>query len=268
MDVNAPSRRRGIPRSTLTGRARTAFGILLLVCWLAGSVLGWAAVPREIDLGRLQDDLGNGRVTSWALASTTNSDGPQLVFRGWTTFRPPPAGTDGQDRSGSLPPDSAAGPDGDVPSDLVLVYRVDTAVGAVRYVDLWGEAEAQRMVAQVRGSTATAEAPRTFSPSRWALTPSFLAFGLALAWVVFGPRPTRGTRWAWGIWTAGLVFGLGVVALAVLEVLRPRLRPYPQDRDRVRGIVAFCSTVVVGLPVALLLWALRSIAGDVLVPGF
>ena len=43
---------------------------------------------------------------------------------------------------------------------------------------------------------------------------------LAFLVVVGGPTPTRGTRWFW-IWTLGLTWGLGVVAYAVFELLRP-----------------------------------------------
>lgn len=43
---------------------------------------------------------------------------------------------------------------------------------------------------------------------------------LTLLVVVMGPRPGRGTRWFW-FWLIGLPFGLGLLALAVFEVLRP-----------------------------------------------
>lgn len=72
-----------------------------------------------------------------------------------------------------------------------------------------------------------------------------LAFGLAaLAFIVFGPRPVRGTRWYW-FWIAGVPLGLGFAAYAVRELMHPEV-----VRPRRSGFDGFVTTIICGFVLA------------------
>jgi hypothetical protein len=69
--------------------------------------------------------------------------------------------------------------------------------------------------------------------------------GVLALMALFAIRPTRGTRWFW-FWLFGAPLGLGILAYAAVECLRPsRTVPTAEGgaQGRLRGVVGFAAQV-------------------------
>ena len=129
----------------------------------------------------------------------------------------------------------------------------------------WGEdttpAEVRRLLArELPGSTVPVvrESGLAAHSRGWAGLVRLLALGL----LVLGPRPWRGTRWAW-LWPVLLLQepALGALAFLLLSGPLPRVRPHEPGGDRVRGgrglVVAVAALVALPLLWMLATWFLQ-----------
>ncbi|WP_299446171.1 hypothetical protein [uncultured Phycicoccus sp.] len=228
------------------GRRRTdlATGWVMVLLWAAWLVLTAMTQPRLVTPDRLAEDLAAGRVVTWQVVEV-RSDRDQM--EGWaadiTTNPLPLSGGEADLTAAQLGPPA-------------LAYWVDGRVGRMRIVDpaLAAPGGPAPAVDRVRGA-GVPEASEMRDVSvvlglerdwpAWAAGPLGLLF---LASVVLGPAPTRGTRWFW-FWLVWGTLGLGVLAYAVWEVLRPAPRQgAPGAPRRLRGwsglVVAIVGSLV------------------------
>ncbi|MGG5257668.1 hypothetical protein [Phycicoccus avicenniae] len=233
----------GSPRSR-TGALRAgaqqwqrAVGVVLVLGWVVWLACALLALPRPVSAGTLEQDLAAGRVASWHPVLLDRHE--ESLFQ-WVDRREP----------SPVAPGSEVAP----PERRTVGYLVDGVVGRYRVVDVTGVGDelAQRMrdagvplVLPLRGDPGTVVPPDV---ERWgAVALGFAGFLL----VVSGPRPTRGTRWFW-FWLLGLPAGLGVLAYAVLEVLRPLPPhvPWAVPQGRMGGWRGFLVLVLGGILLA------------------
>ena len=83
--------------------------------------------------------------------------------------------------------------------------------------------------------------------------------------MILWPAPRRGNRWFW-FWVIGTPLGLGVLAYAVLALLRPESPARPAER-RWRGWVGLIGMLLVGVAVTVGLELLRDAVGPLWIPG-
>lgn len=195
-------------------RSDGVFGLVMVLLWVAWLVLTGMTQARLVTAEQLRDDLAAGRVTEWRLVGL-----PSAARDGW-------AG-DPQVTLPAMRPDGTLDPQqpalGGRPS---VEYDVDSLLGPRRILDPGtvgdggGAAAASLRAAGV--PVAAHDVPfETSGPSRESVV--FAALPLLLMMLVavgVGPRPTRGSRWFW-FWQLWVPLGLGVLAYAVLEQVRP-----------------------------------------------
>lgn len=227
------------------GDAQRALGWVLVAGWAAWVVLALLALPRPVSTDRLEQDLAEGRVTSWhAVLVDREPDSPVWVDR----RMPFPVAVDTVDT------DATGG------ESLGVAYLVDGAVGRLRIVEpVDGATTGAVLVQRMRDSGVPLVHPvwtesDTVVPADLE-SRSAVVLGLAgLLLVVGGPRPTRGTRWFW-FWLLGLPVGVGVLAYAVSEVLRPlppRV-PWAVPQGRMSGLRGLVLWLVGGILLAFVL---------------
>jgi hypothetical protein len=163
----------------------------------------------------VEADLAQGQVTSWVVR-LVETDGGFFISGGRTSVEP--AG-DGRDALGETV-DEWPSSDG----RLTVAYWVDLPVADLRVIDPDRAAPPElEAIADRLGAAAVEDRTRSLTYSTFSdgVSKADVAISLvALLVGVMGPRPGRGTRWFW-FWLIWLPFGLGLLAFAVFEVLRP-----------------------------------------------
>jgi hypothetical protein len=239
-----------VSRAPLRGRLaaldrRRVTGLVLVVGWVVWLALAWVAEVRLVPVATLDEDLGAGRVVAFreVLLEPPGSDDGWVESPGigyWTV-----------DSLGRLDDDSAVDGTG---ASVTVTYWVDGPVANQRVLDLGGD-RAAAAAAGDRLREAGVPPDLSFgsdfigTPDRdgqlaWVL--ALVTFGL----IVLGPRPGRGTRWFW-FWLLMAPLGLGVLAYAVVELVRPgRHRGTDAGRGRYGGLagllVAVLGSVLIG----------------------
>ncbi|MGG5257667.1 hypothetical protein [Phycicoccus avicenniae] len=219
---------------------RRLFGAVLVALWVTFVVLAAANQLRLVTPDRFADDLAQSRVVTWRIITLAGSDDT----RGWAAT--PQYGV------------PAALPNGDLDREQpplggreALAYFVDSSLSRMRVVDP-DRGDPGLLVARLREAGVPAALSRpaldelTAPPSDVAALPALGLGGLFLAGILVGPAPRRGTRWFW-FWQAWVTLGVGVLAYAVLELLRPAA---VGSVTRQRGWVGFVAAVGASLVLA------------------
>jgi hypothetical protein len=109
-----------------------------------------------------------------------------------------------------------------------ILYWVDGRYAQTRHLDTDRTAfPLENLVGEMRAAEVPLDAPAGFQPIYGDIPfgPGWAAILLGFGGILLVYRPTRVTRWGW-LWLTGLVpFGLGLVALAAGELVRPSRRP-------------------------------------------
>jgi hypothetical protein len=197
---------------------RIALAVLLLAGWATWAASTYQSQLRVVRIDTFHADLAAGDIVAFRAASNVRHDSSWL----------PDGSPDGVDLPATNEDGTIDSPEGMTTGPpATVVYWTDSVVGAVRAVDVNDPraVSADVMIQELRQAGVP---PATPDNSHWPTDRSdawgFLLALLALVVVVRGPAPTRGTRWFW-FWLLGLPWGLGVVAYAVLELVRTRLEP-------------------------------------------
>lgn len=216
-----PARRRGDRR----------LGVALVVLWAGWLALTVLTAPRWVSVDQMNRDIVAGRVVAFDDAILLAPDDRQ----GWTD-----APTVAVGRTSSS-------------HRAVVTYLVDGPFATTRVLEQPTDRSAVVRSLESAGVGRISALPDPWSAidtrQGWPLWAGVPLVGLFLASVVMGPGHTRGTRWFW-FWTMFLTAGLGVLAYAVTELVRPG-RPTP--RPRLTGWVGFLAMVFAGPLVASLL---------------
>jgi hypothetical protein len=201
-------------------RARLVRVLLALV--LLGGWVTWAAITyqqqlRVVSVDTFHDDLAGGDIVAFRPATNVRHD------KVWLPDGSPDAvDLPATNEDGTLEPHDGV-TYGPLPT---VVYWTDSAVGPVRVLsqDDPRSPSAEGAIQELRDAGVPPAGPGNDWPSDTGDIWGLLTALVALAAVVMGPAPTRGTRWFW-FWLLGLTWGLGVVAYAVAELVRPRAVP-------------------------------------------
>ena len=221
---------------------RRIAGAVLVVGWLVWLVVAWVAEVRLVSVATLEDDLEAGRVVAFreVLLEPAGSD------PGWVDT--PGIGYWTVDGEGRLADDSAVEGTG---ATVTVTYWVNGPVATQRVLDLGGDRATGAAVQdrlRAKGvppdlSFGSEFTSRTDSAGQLTVLLGLVTFGL----IVLGPRPGRGTRWFW-FWLLWAPFALGVLAYAVVELLRPgRLSATGAGRGRHSGLAGLLLTVLGGV---------------------
>jgi hypothetical protein len=260
---------------------RLALAVLLLGGWVTWAATTYPSQLRIVSADTFRQDLAAGHVVAFRAVSNVRHD------RVW-----PPDGSPDQvdlpatNEDGT--PDRADGvSDGPPPT---VAYWTDAAVGPVRVLDANDprSPSAEMAIMQLRDAGVPPAGVANHWPGDRADVWGLLTGALTLLVIVFGPVPTRGTRWFW-FWVTGVPWGLGVVAYAVLELVRPRPDVHVGDGaeaaepategapgathqlghrsdGRIRGGKGLLLALVVGIVLAVLGSLLSQAVGGVWVP--
>ena len=201
-------------------------GCVLVAAWLLWIAGLWVTQPRLVSQEFLGDELAQGRVTAYRVA--TVEEQREGLFAGPHRVEVRPA-SDAHD--GVV--DGA-----DDGRQLTVAYWVQAPVASLRVLDtngLMSDVPAA-MVGQLR-TAGVPEAPPGDLWDREAAartdTLGTLLLLTALAVVVLGPRPSRGTRWFW-FWLLFAPLALAVPAFAAAELIWPRY--WPEATAHPRGV--------------------------------
>ncbi len=226
-------------------RSDRVFGGVMIALWVAWLVLTLVTQTRFVTPERLDADLAAGRVVTWQVVQLDTSD-DNWSWSSGVQHSPAGATTDAEiDRALT----SSGSP--------AIAYWTDGWFATSRVLDpngLWNStsgAEQRLRAADVptpdglHDPTVIFDLRQNWDP--WAAAPLLLMF---LGSVLIGPAPTRGSRWFW-FWQAWVTFGLGVLAYAVWEQVRPAPAPgapgAPRRMGGWRGVfVAVGVSVLVG----------------------
>ena len=194
---------------------RQVLGAAAVLAWAIWLIAMWVTQPRVVPPSQLEADLAQGRVTSFGVVRLVESDGSFFISGGRTSVEP--AG-DGRDALGTV--DEWSSSDG----RLSVAFWVVLSVADLWVIDPDRAAPPElEAIADRLGAAAVEDRTRSLTYSTFSdgVSKADVAISLvALLVVVMGPRPGRGTRWFW-FWLIWLPFGLGLLAFAVFEVLRP-----------------------------------------------
>ncbi|MBM6402556.1 hypothetical protein [Phycicoccus sonneratiae] len=199
-------------------RGDRAFGAVLVALWVAWLVLTLLTQTRLVTSDRLVDDLAAGRVVAWRVVQLDTSDDGRAWSHGVEYSLTDV--TDDVDAAFSEPGSPA------------IAYWTDGWFAPARVLDPNGltvgppDVRERLLAAGVPTLERLEDAPSVTADRRqnwtaWAGAPLLL---LTLGSIVGGRAPTRGTRWFW-FWQTWVTFGLGVLAYAMLEQLRPAPAP-------------------------------------------
>lgn len=218
-------------RSTLAStepeasRRLPRWAALLVAALLVGSWSVWAlhaygADVRTVSMAEFRSDLASGAVRSYVGVSEFREQRLWLRDNGseFTTTELEADAT----RSPTDPPVVAVAYDLDAWRSPIRIVRVapfaGPSPGAVDVSELVQELDAAGVAPM-----GTFEPTPEWHPNpaaEWAQVWGPVTGALALL-ALFAIRPTRGTRWFW-FWVFGVPLGLGVLAYAVAEGVRPR----------------------------------------------
>jgi hypothetical protein len=268
------------PRVGRTQLVRVVLAVLLLGRWALWATSTYQSQLRIAPATTFHDDLASGTVVPFRVATNVRHD------RVW----PPDGSPDMVDLPATNEDGTFVRPDGvSYGPPPTVVYWTDASVGAVRVLDANDSRtpSAEALVQELREAGVPPAGPGNDWPGDSADVWGLLTGALALLAVVFGPVPTRGTRWFW-FWVTGVTWGLGVVAYAVAELLRPRPEPHvdgsalegdgPEDGSaasaelegvpgqRTRGWMGLLLAVVLGIALSVLGSEISQAVGGVWVP--
>lgn len=240
-------------------RARPIVGVLVIGLWLVWAVLAWWVEPRSVDVEQLRADIASGQIVTYRVTGTDRSE------RGW----PPSATADGWDTLGL---DEGTGLPSSEPGSAAVTgiqYWVEGSYAQTRHLAAsTSPVPWQNLVGEMRAAGVPVAAPPGYQPLHGDIPfgPGWAAILLGLGGVLLVYRPTRVTRWGWLWLTAMVPFGLGLVALAVGELVRPSTRAGGPERagtqeqvqeqappvpeQRLRGGRAFLLALPVGILVS------------------
>ncbi|QIM22731.1 hypothetical protein G7075_18935 [Phycicoccus sp. HDW14] len=243
-------------------RSDRVFGTVMVALWVAWLVLTLVTQTRLVTPDRLEADLAAGRVVTWQVVQLDTSDEGSSWSRG-------------VDFAVTVPSIDASVDDAfSAPGSPAIAYWTDGWFAPVRVLDPSGLALGPHEVAQWMRTAGVPTADRLEDPTivfdrrqNWVVSAAAPLLLMFLGSVLIGPAPTRGTRWFW-FWQAWVTFGLGVLAYAVWEQLRPAPRPgtlgAPARMGGWRGLfVAILVSAIVGALVSALagsthwLWLVR-----------
>ena len=229
-------------------RSDSVLGGVVLLVWLAWLVLTAMTQTVLVGTDRLERDLAGGDVVAWHRVDVRVDDqGPGAWAQRITTS---------------------------------TLDDADDGTGPGRPgVEYWTEAPLLRSLV-VEGEDVLREAPTRFAgagvprvealpdrdtvrggPQSWAGGLAALAVLMTLAGLAVGPTPTRGSRWFW-FWLLFVPLGLGVVAHAFLELVRPSTRPSTTEHPRrLRGVQGFALWILGGALVAVAAAILSQLTG-------
>lgn len=200
-------------------RSDRVFGVVMVALWVAWLVLTLVTQTRLVTVEQLDADLAAGRIVTWQVVQLQPSEDE----RGWSHGVEHSA-TDAASRADLGEAFSSEG-------NPAFAYWTDGWFAPARVLDPNGLAVGPPEVAQRLRAAGVPTPDRLDDPTLvfdlrqdwavWAAAPLLLMF---LGSVLIGPPPTRGTRWFW-FWQAWVTFGLGVLAYAVWEQLRPASPP-------------------------------------------
>lgn len=204
-----------------TGRVpgTKVLGAALVLLWAAWLIALWVSQPRVVPPSQLDGDLEQGQVTGYAVVRATED--PAGFFDAGRGIEVWPAPDDA--RAGLGNPDQ--GPWSQANGHLTIAYWVDSTVADLRVLDPFRtfpgdlDAIADRLDAAGIEDRSAAVDPSTFPRGAWNAHGLLMLGGLFI--VIAGPRPQRGNRWFWFWVLGGLPLALGLLALAVLEFVRP-----------------------------------------------
>jgi hypothetical protein len=256
----APEAVPGSRRPTHAGRLaaldrRRVAGAVLVAGWVVWFAVLWVGQARVVSVATLEDDLRAGRVLAFREVLLEPAD------QGSEWVDTPGLGYGPVDGEGRLTDDSAVEETG---AGVTLTYRVDGPVATQRVLDLGGD---RATVTAVEDRLRAEGVPpdlslgheltrRTGGPGQLSGLLGLVTFGL----IVLGPRPGRGSRWFW-FWLLPAPFALGVLAYAVVELVRPgRLHGSDAGRRRLPGALGLLIAVVGGGMVTLGSAALADLA--------
>lgn len=223
---------------------RRPLGVVLVVLWATWLVLTAMNQLRFVEPDRFQDDLAEGRIATWRVITVDTGIDESGPWAASVNYGIPAAGESGDPIADRL---------GEVGGRPALAYIVDSPLARWRVVDPDSGLEPSVASATLRDAGippgfAVRDPALTDPPSDVAM---FVVLPLAtLLLVTFVlVQPTRGTRWFW-LWFGWVSLGVGVLAYAVAELLRPAAPPEgPDETPRARGwhglvLAILLSTVV------------------------
>ncbi|NNM47200.1 hypothetical protein [Knoellia koreensis] len=237
---------------------RPLLAALLIGGWLAWATVTYVTQAREVSVKQFTTDLEAGDIVAFRAVSN--------VRGGYGRWAEDPIDYDipATDASGRLlPPVEDAG-------SITVMYWTDNPIGRIRIVDDYSVPVEERIAALHQADVPPNTALDGPSDAGQAVA---LALGLVtLLAIIGGPVPTRGTRWFW-FWVLGLLWGWGVVAYAVGELLRPRAPEavgaesgaVPRRR-RWSGWEGFAVQLVVGILGGLAAAEVSRLTGGVVIP--
>ena len=255
------------PRIRVWGVAARPFvGVLVVLLWIAWAVLAWALEPRSVSADQVRADIASGQILTYRVTGLSHTDDawlPSAGGDGWDTL--------GLDEMTGLPDEERY----QQPATGIL-YWVDAPFAQTRHFDANDlqspglpadpSVSYRGLVQEMRagGVPLTTVGPDQVPNLDLPFWPGWAALLLGFGSILLGYRPTRATRWGW-FWLVYLVpAGLGLVALAVSDLIRPRsasvavgpadekmldenrLQEKPVE-DRLRGGRAFLLGVVLAL---------------------
>lgn len=247
---------------------RLVLAVLLLGGWATWAVSTYQSQLRVVRADTFHEDLAAGDIIAFRAATNVRHDSSWLPDGSPDVVDLPATNEDGTI-------ESPEGMTTDPPA--TVVYWTDAAVGAVRAVDVNDSRSpsADVLIQELRQAGVRPAGMANALPGDQADPWGLLTALFALVLVVRGPLPTRGTRWFW-FWMLGVTWGLGVVAYAVLELLRPRPvsvvvegagpHPEPEVDRRIRGGRGFLIGLVLSAVISVAGSELSRAVGGVWVP--
>lgn len=199
---------------------RRWLGAVLVGGWTVWIVLLWATQPRLVPPDLLEADLAEGRVTAYRVVVVEADQGPWSQWPSGPVVSLPSEGEEDRDPGSEVVT-------GEEP--LTVAYRVEGWGGGIRVVDpqrgwlIPYETTALRLRTAGVPEAGGADMARDPGWERARQLDVVLSLSVLVV-VVAGPRPVRGTRWFW-FWLVGLPLGVGALAFAGLELLRPAVDP-------------------------------------------
>ena len=238
MSTLSPQRASDAPEDARSRHHRSdrVLGLLVVLLWVAWLAVTLTTRTVEVDAAHLEADLAAGRVVAYQPADGVEED--QDI--GWvrsTDVRPAEEG-----------------------EATAVAYWVDRPLlRPVVAVTPSAEVTMARLAAAGVPEASSVEDPaRLWSgPQTWGPGLSFLLVGCVLAGLAVGAGPVWGSRWFW-LFLLLLPLGLGALAYAVVELVRPGSRV---PRERMSGIKGLGLAVLGSLAVAGLLGVAASATG-------
>lgn len=244
----------------------------LLLTWAVHGVASWAGGYQRVPMSSLQHEIAVGEVTGYALVS----DPPGSDTTPWWQITRPEQTVDtapGADTDSAMQDPLASGM-------WSVVYTVQNGRPRVAepgfgqhgppLTSFGGPSEEEGR--WVRTELLTSDVPR-LDPGQLDLGragqvtigSALLLGGAALAHLLFGPRPRRGTRWFW-FWVLGVTGGVGAVAYALYEIGGRRADRAPLEEDRPGGWAGFGWLLFLTMAVGILAQLTLALVGATVTP--